>query len=572
MLDGFHASDREERGHMARTPLMRAFQRLAREHRAAERLGISPEELREREAEAREKAYSRGEFLKRSGAVGAAVALGGPAAFATRARAASGPRIAIVGGGIAGLTTALTLQDKGVSSTVYESHPTRVGGRMHSDFTEFPGYWANGQAGELCGELIDTGHKTILQLAQRFKLPTADLLGAEPNGSEDTYYFFGKYYPKEQADKDFQRIHQALQGDVGAASYPTTYLIHTDAGIALDRMSVYEWIESRLPGGHRSPMGQLLDVAYNIEYGAETTDQSSLNLVYLLGYNASPGNFSIFGLSDERYHIVGGNTLLPMAIRDALVSSQGAGAVKMGWRMTSIKRNVDGTSTMSFDTPAGAQSVTADHVVLCMSFAVLRTLNYMKAGFDDLKKTAITKLGAGRNAKLQLQFTDRLWNTDGPWPGISNGAAYSDTGFQNTWDVTRGQAGSTGILVDYTGGNVAGSLTAPAPYTSATTNSGLLTQAQRFLSQLEPVFPGISSRWNGKATLSNPMIDPNLLCSYSYWKVGQYVAFSGYEKVRQGNIHFAGEHCSQDFQGFMEGGASEGVRAAYEVLADLKKA
>ena len=65
---------------------------------------------------------------------------------------------------------------------------------------------------------------------------------------------------------------------------------------------------------------RLLDVAYNNEYGAESTDQSALNLVYLLGYNASPGNFDIFGASDERYHIVGGNTLLPYAIRDAVVN------------------------------------------------------------------------------------------------------------------------------------------------------------------------------------------------------------------------------------------------------------
>src|SRR6476619_5574358 len=330
---------------MARTPLLRALQRLAREHNRAEQLGITPAELREREGE---RPFSRGEFLKRSGAAGAAVAVAGPAAFARSARAAGGPRIAIVGGGIAGLAAALTLQDKGMASTVYEAHPTRVFGRMHSDWTEFPGYWANGQGAELCGELIDSGHKTVLGLAQRFRLPTVNLTGAEPNGSEDTYYFDGAYYPKEQADKDFQPIHQALQRDVSAASYPTTYWIHTDAGVALDRMSVYDWIESRVPGGHSSPFGQVLDVAYNIEYGAETKDQSALNLVYLLGYKSVPGNYMIFGASNERFHIVGGNTLLPFAIRDAIVASQGSDAIRNGWRMTSIKRNGDGTSTMSF--------------------------------------------------------------------------------------------------------------------------------------------------------------------------------------------------------------------------------
>ena len=91
---------------MARTPLMRALQRLAREHQEASRLGIEVEELREREEEAR---ISRREFVKRTGALGAAVAVTGPLALARAARAAGAPRIAIVGGGIAGLTAALTL-------------------------------------------------------------------------------------------------------------------------------------------------------------------------------------------------------------------------------------------------------------------------------------------------------------------------------------------------------------------------------------------------------------------------------------------------------------------------------
>jgi monoamine oxidase len=38
--------------------------------------------------------------------------------------------------------------------------------------------------------------------------------------------------------------------------------------------------------------------------------------------------------------------------------------------------------------------------------------------------------------------------------------------------------------------------------------------------------------------------------------------------VGQGNCHFAGEHCSQNFQGFMEGGAEEGERAAQEIISD----
>jgi monoamine oxidase len=541
---------------MARTPLMRALQRLAREHQEASRLGIEVEELREREEEAR---ISRREFVKRTGALGAAVAVTGPLALARAARAAATPRIAIVGGGIAGLTAALTLQDKGVASDVYESSG-RLGGRMHSDWTEFgTSFWANGQQAELCGELIDTNHKTILQLAQRFKLATVDLLGAQPNGTEDTFWIFGADYPYAQASNDFQPVHNTLQSQVQATSYPTLYNSFTSAGQFFDRMTLYDWIETYVAGGHSSPMGALLEAAYNEEYGAETKDQSSLNLIYLLGYKANPGNFSIYGASDERYHIVGGNSKLPVTIAASLPN----GSIHLGYRMTAIALNADGSIKLSFD---NGSTVTADHVILCMSFAVLRTLNYKKAGFDTLKQTAITQLGAGINAKLNVQFTSRLWNSFG-----STGSIYTDQPFQSGWDVTRGQAGSSGIFVEYPGANVSKSLAQSNPYTTNATNPAVTTAAQQLLAQLEPIFPGITAQWNGKAMLSTPATDPNFLCSYSYWKPGQYTGFSGYEGMRQGNVHFAGEHCSINFQGFMEGGAQEGVRAANEVLADLKK-
>ena len=59
-------------------------------------------------------------------------------------------------------------------------------------------------------------------------------------------------------------------------------------------MSIVDWIEETFEGGMSSRIGQLLDVAYNIEYGAECTDQSALNLLYLLGYSGQ-GQFRVFG-------------------------------------------------------------------------------------------------------------------------------------------------------------------------------------------------------------------------------------------------------------------------------------
>jgi monoamine oxidase len=545
---------------MARTPLLSKFQRLFDDFEEADRSGRTVEAVQE---ERRTLSLSRRDFLKISGATVGAAALSG----ALGAFAAQTPRIAIVGGGIAGLNAALTLQDAGIASTVYEASG-RVGGRMHSDTTS----WLNGQTSEHCGELIDSGHKTILGLAQRFNIPTADLLGAQPNHSTDTDYFFGKYYSAAQAQADFNPVWTNVKKDTNAASYPTLYNLSTDAGQVLDHMSIYDWIESRVPGGHTSPMGQLLDVAYNIEYGAVTTQQSSLNLLYLLGFSSIPGNFSVFGKSDERYHLVGGNERLPKAVAAALP----AGSIQLNTALTGIVQNGDSTFTLTLKNPIKSFTSVVDRVVMAIPFSILRNIlnskaAYRAAGFDSLKQTAISQLGYGQNAKLQLQFNSRLWNQAGPW-GIGNGNSYADTGYQNTWDVTRAQDGSTGILVDYTGGGV--------PLASfggdATDPRVVATFAKTFLSQIEPLFPGLTAQWNGRATLDVPLSNPFLLGSYSYWKVGQYTQFSGYEKARQpdpvtGKCHFAGEHCSQDFQGYMEGGASEGYRAATEILQDYKK-
>src|SRR5256714_11889373 len=202
-----------------------------------------------------------------------------------------------------------------------------------------PTFWDDAQVSEHCGELIDSGHKTILKLASRFGLATTDLLAAEPNHSDDTYYFFNGYYPRSQAINDFAPVYKAVHRDASAASYPTLYNLSTEAWRALDAMSVYDWIESRVPKGHASPIGQLLDVAYNIEYGADTKDQSALNLVYLLAYQPVPGNFRVFGASDERYHIAGGNEQLPKAIAATLPRE----SIKTNSPLTAIAMNHDGT-------------------------------------------------------------------------------------------------------------------------------------------------------------------------------------------------------------------------------------
>jgi monoamine oxidase len=507
------------------------------------------------------KQFNRRTFLARGTALGiGAVALGSGAA--SPAAAATQPRIAIVGAGISGLAAGLQLQDQGISSSVYEASQ-RVGGRMYSTV---PGaYWAEGQVSEWGGELIDTGHTTIQGLAGRFGLPLDDLRAAVAAGSTETYYFEGRYYGYAQASADFQPVYSALQKDLDSFDYPVTYNSNASAaGIALSNMTAYDWIESRVPGGHNSHLGKLLDVAYTIEFGAQTTEQTALGLIGLLGYQPAPGEFDLFGTSDERFHIRGGNQRLPRAIAAALP----AGTVRLGWRLISLVVNADSTQTLTFTVDGAIRTVTADHTVLAIPLGVMKRIDFSRARFDERKRAAYAAMPMGASGKLQLQFESRLWNGTGAWPGRSTGGSYADTGYQSTWDVSRAQPGTQGILVNFLGGDVARSFSPDRAFGSSDVPK-IREYALRFLDQIEPVYPGLTKLWNGKALLSTWYLNRYTYGSYSYWPTGYCQHFAGYEGVRQGNVHFAGEHCSVDYQGYMEGGAQEGQRAAGEIIADL---
>ncbi len=539
---------------MSRTPLMRMLRRLASEHQAALQQGVSIETIRERQAH-----LQRRDFLKMAAfAAAASLAPSAKPLFAGGRQ----PKIAIVGAGVAGLNAALTLRDAGVAATLYESDD-HFGGRIQS----LTDYWKNDQVSEWCGELIDSGHVTIQGLAQRFGLALDDLHAAEPIGSTETYYFGGKYYSAAQADQDFQPVLEILQAQNNAAPFPTLYNSYTETGQYLDSISIHDWITKFVPGGHGSPFGKLLDVAYDIEFGLPTSQQSSLNLVYLL---PGPTNdLTLFGYSNERYHIRGGNQQLVQAIAHSLPPN----TIHLNHKLVAIARqpNKQILLTFSVGKANGAVSykqISFDSVILTLPFSTLRNVDYSKAGFDALKKTAIQDLGYGVNAKIMLQFEHRLWNQNGPW-GLSNGNSFADTGYQNGWDQTRAQPGETGVMVDYLGSMGAFIKPDQGDDSFSTTSKAVRRYSARFLRQIEPVFPGLSQEYNGLSALHSPKDDPNLLGSYSCWKVGQYTLFSGYEGVRQGNIHFAGEHCSINFQGYMEGGAEEGARAAGEILADI---
>jgi monoamine oxidase len=195
-----------------------------------------------------------------------------------------------------------------------------------------------------------------------------------------------------------------------------------------------------------------------------------------------PGQFRTFGKSNEKYHVRGGNDQIPTRMAAALV-----GQITTGSELVAVKQTAAGGYTLTFRQASGTKTVAADKVVFGLPFSIMRrSVNLSKAGFSPRKLQAIAEQGMGTNSKLHVQFSRRYWNDLD-----CNGDTVADTGYQNTWEVTRAQPGTAGILVDYTGGDI-----------GARFGSGTPTgRAQQFLTLIEPVLPGISKHWNGKATV-----------------------------------------------------------------------
>ncbi|GAA0643149.1 hypothetical protein GCM10010174_77460 [Kutzneria viridogrisea] len=532
------------------------LRRLAADHRAAERLGMPVAEFRETR---RAGALSRRELLRLGAAAGGGLLLASSAPAAAAPLRDSAPRVAVIGAGISGLSTALTLRDAGLPCTVYEAGD-RVGGRMYSERR----YWAGGQTSEYGGELIDSEHKSIRALCERFGLPLVDVAAARPAGSRDVLHFGGAYYGQDQLVADFGPVYRAVRADLRAAGEMPTWRGATAAGVELSTMSVAEWIETRVPGGRNSVIGRFIDDAYDVEYGAETVDQTAVNLVYLLSGQDDLNDPSVWGQSDERFHIAGGNQRLPEVIAGSLPP----GTVELGWRLTALAANPDGTQTLTFSCDGRTRTVRADHTVLTVPLAVLKRLDLGRAGFDPRMRGAIAAMRMGYCTKLNVQLRSRVYEGRGPWPGVASGRAFSDLGFQQTWDATWGQPGQQGILIQYGGGNGAWRFQPAGPFLRAEDRT-VRQAAEQVLDNVDLALPGVRRAWTGRATLSAWHLDPNTLGAYSCYPIGYCHRYAGYEGTRQGNVHLAGEHTSFESLGFMNGGVESGQRAAREIIGSV---
>ncbi len=491
--------------------------------------GQSVDEVLEK---SRQHLLDRRQFLRTTAQTGALLGLGGASVghdWLNILADKTAPRIAIVGAGIGGLSAGYYLRQKGVAATIFEADK-RVGGRIKTAKT----FGGGNLFTEIGAEFLDTGHADMFRLVRALGLE-----GKLMDVDTDTFGERDAFFIENQ--------HRTLRDVVAelTAAYPRIarhqklyFRLHADE---FDRFSMAEYIDHLEVS---TWIKKLLAAAYIGENGMETEQQSAVNLLSIL--DTRPNQFTPFGESDERFKVIGGNDQITSGLADLLRDQ-----LRLEHRLVAVHENTDHSIRLTFSENGTTREDTFDAVVLAIPFTILRQVE-IKMELPLIKQQVIKELGYGTNAKFILETSGRPWRDNG-----YRGYLFNER-IHNGWDSSQLQQGNQGVgtFTVYYGGErgknaVRGSEQAQLDYC---------------LPELDAVFPGSRQQLTGKMEVAAWPSHPFVGASYSCFSVGQATRFTGAAFAPVRNLHFAGEHCSIDYWGFMNGGAETGRKVAKSVL------
>ncbi|MEW6158796.1 MAG: FAD-dependent oxidoreductase [Verrucomicrobiota bacterium] len=551
--------------HTGRTPLFGALQRALRIAVQTSRTnGPSVDEL----IEARHAAanVSRRDFLKTASVAALAAGTGAlwtSCATADKFSGPNAPRVVIVGAGMAGLNAGYRLRRAGLRAEIFEGS-SRVGGRMFSGHDIL----APGLTTELGGEFIDTNHKEMRRLISEFNLPTIDVKArSERDLIAEAYFFDGGLRSEKELIEAFLPVAPKIQADYDSTEEIVDFE-HEGGAKELDNLSLAQYLD-RI--GATGWLRELLEVAFVTEYGMDADEQSSLNMLFMISTETKDG-VALLGESDERFKVLGGNDRITTELATRL-----AGQIQTGQRLVRVKSKGEGF-VLSFDVATSSpREVEADFVILTVPFTLLREVE-LQVELPEVKRKAIAELGYGNCAKVMAGFNTRVWRENG-----YAGNVYSDEPFQLAWDNSRQQPSPHGGITFYSGGKAALETNAGSPEEQVKrllpgldqafgqTLAGALKKHFGVQFAADVKFITLKEAYNGKTARFHWPTYPWTKSAYASYKAGQWTTIAGAEGRPVGNLYFAGEHCSYDFQGFMNGAAETGRQAALDILAALKK-
>ena len=249
---------------------------------------------------------------------------------------------------------------------------------------------------ELGAEMIDSGHEEMLRLARRFGLGLLDAEAPSERRLTKSFYFRGRRWTEHEVVKAFRPIAATLANDQNSVEFDS-HTKYNQRAFDIDHTPLSRYLVNI---GATGFIRELLNVAYLTEYGAETSVQSALNLVFLIGTETKNG-FNEFGDSDQRYTVVGGADQITSAIARHLRIRSDSGT--SWWRSARRCR-------LQVDVPAAEWCVQRCPDRLSASDAPFSTLREVdiSVSLPTVLRNFIDQCVYGTNNKLVLRIRSPL--------------------------------------------------------------------------------------------------------------------------------------------------------------------
>ncbi|MES2339374.1 MAG: NAD(P)/FAD-dependent oxidoreductase [Pseudomonadota bacterium] len=482
-----------------------------------------------------------GDGLSRRQLIAALAATAAASSLPRPARAAGPGPVAIIGGGIAGLSALWHLTRAGVDARLFEAR-TRTGGRMLT-------VQARGMpAFEMGGQLVNTEHADMHALCRDFGLALIDRKG----GPHRTMILDGA----QELPRD--RLIAGLRGIAGQIDADAVRLDKDYARVAaeLDRMSFTGYLDRYARLMPEDWARRLMEATARTEYGVEPAQASALELVFNLP-SVEGRRIDVLSRSDERFQIAGGSSALVAAMTKRL-----AARIVTYRRLTRVDPRGSGVRL----TFSNAETFDASAVIVTTPAAVMSKVAY-GIPLPALWRQFISDVGLGLNGKVQVAMASRPWEQP-----IGRGG--------EIWQVDHGVGSSLGWDGGVRPATGAGSVwtwfTGGAEVRAADRGEPRAV-ALKFARLADTGVKGMSAATGPVVRRTNWHDEPFTGGSYVNFRPGQLTKFAeliwteanGIASVplSAGPVYFAGEHLSDAYPGYMNGGAQTGRLAAQAVIA-----